>query len=532
MNRLNIRVLIVLATVFGILLYLISFFSGGFILIIGVLAEAFASAARLVIGLMILTIIVFFVFLKALFSQRRFLTAKTRSILRLLMLVLVFLIILIGIINAVAVVPNSGGLLLDNYIERIDTPIPVTMTRIIPLETAYAYAISLLQTPTHTIYMDESYLYYINDSVVYNWIIEPEGFWNELFRDAYGAVFINGSAYPPKVNFVNLSLYWSLHRMRLTPFYVDTLLREIKAKAIPYKPLFKDNVEILLNGKIYILIPLMTWKTGFTTYLPMLYGYAVVYPDGRVDIVEASKLKNHPITRVAFYDYKVPIMPEAIAREWIELYRWSPGFPNVVLYHQTFTIRDIGTNPQPYLVFDDKGHLYWLFIAEPSGESYAIKYIIYVDAQATEPRILVYKPEIQWIGASKISSYIQKAHPRYDWQQFKLAEPIPLIINNTLYWKVTIITSDGRGVISIELVDALTGNVYSLPVETKLPLAQFKLFLKTLSGQAINETPITPTQNTLQRIREMKQRIQEMINELQKLLQELKQLEEQINKTS
>lgn len=59
-----------------------------------------------------------------------------------------------------------------------------------------------------------------------------------------------------------------------------------------------------------------------------------------------------------------------------------------------------------------------------------------------------------------MASYIQKAHPRYDWERFQLAEPIPLIINNTL--KITIITSDGGGVISIDLVDVQTGNVYSI----------------------------------------------------------------------
>ncbi len=523
------RKLVSLIIFTAIILYLVSFATGGFVGIVGGAAEFFARTPYILLFTTLLAIIVIAGMLYYIIKYKdlRFLKKKFITLLALLIII----IIAGGIINAIIVIPSSGKVLASEYVKYIDEPITVSMTRIIPLETAYAYAVSMLQIPTHKIYMDESYLYYIGDSVIYNWIIEPEGTWNELFREAYGAVFINGSSYPPKIKFVNSTLYWSIHRKRLTPLFINTLYREIKVRALSCKPLFEDNVEVLVDGKIYILIPLVTWVRDAIVTIPVLYGYAVVYPSGRIDIVGASNLRNNPITMKAFYEYKVPILPEVIARQWIELYRWSPGFINVAFYHQTFVIRDIGSNPQPYLVFDENGHLYWLFVVEPSGESYAIKHIIYVDAESIEPKILVYTPKTQWIGASRIASYIQKAHPRYDWERFQLAEPIPLIINNTLYWKITIITSDGRGVISIDLVDAQTGNVYSIPVETQLSLETFKLFIKTLSGQIANETQaLTPT-TSQQEIQRIKKRIIDIINELQKLLKEIEELEKQINKT-
>ena len=515
-----------------IILYIISYLSGGFVNIIGPIAEQFASTAYtvLVIGIILLIVLPSIAIYRVKKTAHQGGEHGVREAKRAASLIIgafVIALIFIPIINSVLVIPSSGSYIASHYVEIINKPIEVSMTRIIPLETAYAYALSLLQIPTHTIYMDESYVYYKGDSIVYNWIIEPEGFWNELFRNAYGVVFVNGSSYPPDVEFINHTLYWSLHRVRLTPLYIDTLYRELKARSLSCKPLLEDNIEVKLGNQIFILVPLETWTRGADYYVPMLYGYAVISANGNIRIVRADKIYSDPVLGQVFRIYKIPVVPEIIAREWISLYRWSPGFINVAFYHQTFTIRDIGMNPQPYLVFDNKGHLYWLFVAEPSGVSYAIKYIIYVDAETTQPVIKVYKPPTQWIGASKIASYIQKAHPRYDWSRFKLAEPIPIIINGTLYWKVTIITSDGRGVISIDLVNAKTGNVYSLPVQNALSLQEFKAFLKTLSGAHINIT----MPSTLQRIEMIKKKITSMIQELQQLLQQLNELEKQINKT-
>ncbi len=72
--------------------------------------------------------------------------------------------------------------------------------------------------------------------------------------------------------------------------------------------------------------------------------------------------------------------------------------------------------------------------------------------------------------------------------------------------------------------------VYSIPVETKLSLETFKLFIKTISGQVVNETqPPTPT-TTQQEIQKIK-KIIDIINDLQKLLKEIEELEKQISET-
>jgi len=307
-----VAVLIVLA----LLLYPVSFFSGGFVLIAGFLAERFNSAA-------LATLIFVLAFIALLIASVVFLVRdrgrivvedfeaydrygyrryRVRRVVRayrrgLLLLTLAIVLAVAGaFFNAAVVTPSSGRYIAENFVESIGEPIDVYMTRLIPQETAYAYATSFLALPTHRIYIDESYEYYADGSVIYNWIVEPSGFWNELLRNAYGVVLVNGSSYPPQVVFVNRSLHWSLHRVRLTPLYVDSLLRQLKLSELPVQPLLDDNVEVYVEERVYILVPLKTWVKGLTYSIPALYGYAVIDEGGGVTVVRAEELLSHQLT--------------------------------------------------------------------------------------------------------------------------------------------------------------------------------------------------------------------------------------------
>ena len=127
--------------------------------------------------------------------------------------------------------------------------------RLIPLQTAYAYALDRIQIPTHTIYFSESYVYYNGTSPIYNWLIEPEGL-NIFIYGPLGAVFVRGDRYPPVVRVVKEKLVWGLHNIRLTPLYADTLAFELVLRGAFGKELvFEDNMQVLYKGKIITIIP-------------------------------------------------------------------------------------------------------------------------------------------------------------------------------------------------------------------------------------------------------------------------------------
>jgi hypothetical protein len=523
------------------LAFLFSFITGGFVLPIGAAAEWWASTALISKLLLVLGLLIFFGIVYV--GYRSIKTAneleksdipreiklkkmKSGGTAKMVVLFILALIILgvLGGIQGMFIASASGGALMSSS-EKLDKPIPVVMTRIIPLKTAYATALSILKTPTHTIYWEDTSIYYKGNRAVFGWIVEPEGNINSLIMEPLGAILFDGSDYPFNKTFIEKKLYWGLHNQRITPLFIDNLLRHIKLECIWCKPLYSDLLITPIKDRIYLLIPLEGWFTGFDTSIPYLAGFAVISEDGSIRFVPSDSMKKDPVVSQVLKKYRIPIVPEVVAREWVETMRWAPGIVATAILHNTFEIRDIGANPQPYLVYDDSGNLWWLFVAEPSGESYAVKYIIYVNASSPTPDIRIYEPKEQLIGPSRIANYVMKAHPTFDWSLFELAEPIPIIINGTLYWKVTIITSDGRGVVSIDLVDARTGTVNSIPIKEGLTAEEF-LAKAYESVSASNQTGGT---TVLEQIRKLKQRVQALINELQAILDELEKLEESVS---
>ncbi len=198
-------------------------------------------------------------------------------------------------------------------VTRLKEPINVFgVYRFIPMRTAYTNAISMLQIPTHTLYFEDSYVYFANGTLVYNWIIEPEGFWNEVTKGPRGVVFVDAGAYPPKVTIIYRNMTWGLHNIKLTPGYVDGLYREAQLVAgLGKKLVLEDNVEVIWNGKVYILVPAITWVTGLDYSLPIPAGYIVVDENGHMEWLSIDKARNDPRFK------GVPLLPEVVARQWV-----------------------------------------------------------------------------------------------------------------------------------------------------------------------------------------------------------------------
>ncbi|ABM80115.1 putative membrane protein [Hyperthermus butylicus DSM 5456] len=406
----------------------------------------------------------------------------------------------------------------------LDEPIDVNGLKcFIPLMTAYAYASGRIQIPTHRVYSEDSYVYYLGNHSVYNWIIEPEGFWNHLTKKPLGVVFVYGDEYPPHVEVVEKPLEWGLHSKVFRLLFFDTLERRIVlAAGLRYKPLLEDNIEILHEERIYILVPLVTWKRGLLYSIPILYGYAVVDEDGGIEVVEKDRLASDPRFQ------GMPLLPEAIARSWVEAYRYRVGLIEFYLHHNTYVIRDIGTNPQPYLEQGADSRLYWVFVAEPPGETYSTRYIIYVEASHVEGlQLLFYEFPEPVIGISKVESYIKQAHPIYDWGELSIEEPMLTMLNGTLYWKATVTTKDYRGLVAVDIVNAATSEITSL--QPRRHITYLDALQAILGHMAIEEHPAKSLE---ERINTLEHRIAEVIKTLEEIQQELQELQRMVSNTT
>ncbi len=433
-------------------------------------------------------------------------------------IVLLLLLLIALYIATNLYVPIASSQVIE--VVRLDKPIDVdALRRFIPLMTAYAYAIDRIQIPTHTIFAGDSYVYFVSGRSIYNWIIEPNGFWNQVTKSPKGFVFVYGDVYPPQVEVMLRDVAWGLHNMRFQLLYFDTLYREIVLHVgLQYKPLMENNIEIVYNNELLILVPVAKWDRGFLHSIPILHGYAVVHEDGSIEFVSAEQALRDPRFR------DIPILPEAIARQWAEIRRYYVGFLNYYLYQNTYVIRDVGTNPQPYLSLDRENKTWWIFVAEPPG-TFSAKYIMYVSTDELKPRILVYELPEPMIGISKVESYIKQAYPMYDWSQLRIEEPIPLVVNNTLYWKVSVVTNDFRGLVLIALVNARTSQVTAIEASkwdfTKLGSITPEALLKQVV-RVTEERKGLSIEDRIKQLEQLIQQMRELLNNLEKELEELK----------
>jgi len=366
--------------------------------------------------------------------------------------------------------PDESANAIEAYVEPIPAPINVTSARVSPLITAYAHVQSKLYVQGYTTYLDEVSLYYYNDIVVYAWIIEPEGLLNSLTHNARGLILAT-AAYPPDVTIIERDLYWSLHRKRFS-FVLLTLEVELALRKPHLKPYLENAVIAPIGDRIVLLVPAVDWDRGLLYSVPTIAGYFIVWDNGTIEYVEASRLTEHRVYKaLSVGGYRVPLVPERVAWEWVVVYTSVEYYDNV--------IQSAVRVSRPYLVQDESGHLWWLFVAK-SADSHTVGYLIYVDAESVKPRILMYRPsEAEWLCADKALDIAEAMHP-----SFNIEEPTPLVVGGRLYWKVAVVTEMGRKLVAIDIVDAETGTVYSVPVEDRLtPEDLNKILYSLVSGE-------------------------------------------------
>ncbi len=493
-NMYILKILIIL----GVMVAIIGYWSGWFLLPLSSLALSLkASPGLLVLWVLTLAVSAYLLYLGY---------KKENELYAYLAIGIPFIVLIISPFVQLLSVSAVGQSIKVVYLKSV--PDLYGIYRIIPLPTAYAYASDRIQIPTHTIYYDESYVYYNGTTPVYNWIIEPEGFLNSITREPIGAIFIYGDRYPPDVKIVKQKLTWGLHNVRLTPFVADTLALELTIRgAFGKELLWEDVADVLYKGEILQVVPVVDYVMRFPGALPIVKGYFVVYPNGTIRFVKPVEVSK----------FNVPILPEKVARQWVEALRLR-NWVQAVFYHNTFEIRDVGDNPQPYLLPDSKGNLWWVFVAEPPGNTYSAYMLILVKANEVKPVVYIYKFRRPEIGISKVRSYVMKAHPNWAWDQLLVQEPMPSMFNGTLLWKVSITTLDSRGLISVDFLNATSGNVLSFPVKNRLTA---KTLLEGLEGW--NKVVQKPTKEklTLQQLLEKIKKIKQELEDLEKLVEEM-----------
>lgn len=377
--------------------------------------------------------------------------------------------------------------------------------RLMPYEVAMRSAKDSLQLSQYRLGTENMVV--TGDHLSWVFPLTPDGFVISFLKQNRGIVQVDASTQDKNSSMVSRdmavgegmqvtdNLWWNILRHR---YFVRT----------------EDPYYIAHDGDIHTIVPAVSyefrwsWITVHT--VPRFAGVFVVNTAGDVSFLTPDEAQRNPVTAGNRF------FPELLAREYVNAYQYRLGVINRLFIHEDqIQIQDVRSsvqiNRQPFLLLTGDGPV-WFVGTEPYGESHGIFKIFIVDAVTGE--LFVHElPEADTLtGPVRAADYVHRANPVIDWSRFSLVEPLPIILNGTLYWKLAVIPSDGAGIAYQAFVDSRTNQVFEARSE-----AAITAFLagQALPGSWGEGTTDGGGQDEL--IRE----IREKLRELERLLDQL-----------
>lgn len=384
--------------------------------------------------------------------------------------------------------------------------------RVVPYAVARYWAEASFTSPTHR---PGSYVFlgYVNGTPIWEIPIVPEPGFNYFTKKMAGYVAVWGNSFTPRREKIDATFTYGIDH-----FHDIGWAAYIKAGLWGYKLSLEDAYIVGSGGTYWLAIPVIGWGLSLIYALPTVEGVLLASQDGHIEFLPAARAVDDPRLQ------GVPLVPESLARWYVEKLNYRRGIINALTYHRDmFQLKDPSVyNRQPWLLRDDEGNLWWVFAAEPWGKGGGVNRIFLVNARSPEIKVYEYRTpgDMLLVGPVRAVEQARAALPEYDWERFEAEEPIPFTLDGKLYWRVAIIPREASTIDKLIIVDARTGETYV--VGDDATLARF-----LASGQ-----PQPAPQTPLEKIQELRRRVQEEINRLQQLLQELEELEEMLTNTT
>jgi len=123
-------------------------------------------------------------------------------------------------------------------------------------------------------------------------------------------------------------------------------------------------------------------------------------------------------------------------------------------------------NEQPFMILTEDNPE--LFVAtEPYGEASGLFEIWTIDAVTGKYEVYRLDRNEGLIGANRAVNFVRRANSRVNWADqdsdtgFAPIEPLPVIVDDRLYWQVRVVPLDSAGIAFTSFVDAETSDVYT-----------------------------------------------------------------------
>ena len=240
---------------------------------------------------------------------------------------------------------------------------------------------------------------------------------------------------------------------------------------------YEDPAMVVHGGEQYIAVPYT--KPEFH-WLPLPYttpewgGVVLIDSDGTIEDLSPAEAREHPALKGQ------KLYPFDLGRQRVAATKYRNGIVNTFTSHEDeIEIAPVPgeDNEQPFVVFTDEGPEYVVAV-EPYGEAQGLKELWTIDARTGEYEI--YAPGSSLFGARKATDYVRQAARTTDWNQFTPSEPIPVVVDDQIYWQVRVVPADSSGIAYTAFVNARSSDVRE--VETTAEVTAF------LEGRPIDDS--------------------------------------------
>ncbi|NHN60189.1 MULTISPECIES: ABC transporter permease [Halorussus] len=344
--------------------------------------------------------------------------------------------------------------------------VDATRPRVLPRSVARQYAENSLQYPRYR--LAEGDIAIRNGTPVWSFGLAPDGGVNSLLLTGQGASFVDMTTQRKRVDVVEetptVGFGYGLGRG-------GGVVSQYRWKLLKgqFWVQYGDPMMVEHDGDVYIAVPYKEYDHHVRlTPLPVVYatpewgGVALVAPDGEISHLSPDEARNDPVLA----DQR--LYPFDLARYYVESMRYRNGIVNKWFVHEdeleVAPVPGEG-NDQPFLVLTEDRGIQYFVAAEPYGDAQGIFQLWTFDGRTGEAGRYRLPSDSSLMGPRKAANYVRKANDRTDWDRFTPSEPVPAVIDETLYWQVRVVPSDSSGIAYTAFVDADSGDVYTFDTD-------------------------------------------------------------------
>lgn len=349
--------------------------------------------------------------------------------------------------------------------------------RILPRNVADEFAGNSLQEPRHRLASSDIA---ISDDGTPQWSypLRPDGLANIFLIDQRGAAYADMTTSSSDINYnseemdvgigvqVRDNINWVQRKER---FFVN----------------YEDHFVLEHDDSNYIATPYTEYDFRFTFPIvhtvPEWGGTVLTDSGGNIDYIEAGEVVEHEILQ------NQRNYPFDLARKYVSSMEYREGIINKWFFHENqLEVAPVPgfDNDQPFMMLTEDNPE--LFIAtEPFGDASGLFEVWTIDGVTGEYELYRLERDEGLIGANRAVNFVRQANSRVNWADqdsdtgFAPIEPLPIIVDDKLYWQVRVVPLDSAGVAFTSFVDADTSNIFTAQDDEEI--------IEFLEGEELDE---------------------------------------------